>query len=235
MKVLVIDVGGSHVKVLLSGEEKARRFRSGPELTPQQMIDGVGELTKDWHYDAISMGYPGLVEKSSIVSKPLNLGQGWVGFDFHKAFGVPLHIINDAAMQALGTYDGGRMLFLGLGTGLGTAMIFDGGIVPMELGHLPYKKKRSYEDYLGKRGLARLGKRRWRRHVNKVISLLRAALEPDAVVVGGGNAKKLHKTEGLRLGTNRDAFAGGFRLWDKRSDLPALTHQKAEPTLRRHR
>ena len=213
MKILVIDVGGNHVKVLASNKRESRRFKSGHSLTPSQMVKKVNRLTTDWSYDAISIGYPGLVLHGKIAAEPKNLGRGWVCFDFQKAFNHPVKIVNDAAMQALGSYTGGRMLFLGLGTGLGSAMIVDGNVEPMELAHLPYKT-RTYEDYVGVSGFKRLGMQKWRKHVRAVIELLRAALEPDYVVVGGGNAKKLDRlSKKVRLGKNANAFVGGFRLW----------------------
>lgn len=215
MKVLVIDVGGTNVKLFASDVREPRRFDSGPTLQPKSMVERVAALTSDWVFEVISIGYPGLVVHGRATAEPRNLGVGWVAFDFEAAFGRPVKIINDAAMQALGSYDGGRMLFLGLGTGLGSAMIVDGDIEPMELAHLPYKKGRTYEDYVGATGLARLGTKRWRHHVEAVIGLLRAALEPDYVVVGGGNARKLRELPpGVRLGDNANAFKGGFRLWD---------------------
>jgi polyphosphate glucokinase len=214
MKILVIDVGGTHVKFLVSGLRTRRAFDSGPTMKPAKMVEDVKRLTADWSYDKISIGYPGLVVHGRIAGEPKNLGRGWLGFDFGKAFGVPVKIVNDAAMQALGSYEGGRMLFLGLGTGLGGAMVVDGEVVPMEVAHLPYKKGRTYEDYLGARGLKRLGTRKWRKHALSVIAQLRCALEPDDVVIGGGNASRLGELpEGARLGQNANAFAGGFRLW----------------------
>ena len=214
MKTLVVDVGGTHVKLLASGRRTPRKFDSGPSLTPARMMKAIAGLTEDWPHEAVSIGYPGLVLNGRIASEPHNLAEGWVGFDFQKAFGRPVKIVNDAAMQALGSYVGGRLLFLGLGTGLGSAMIVDGLLEPMELAHMPYKKGRSYEDYVGLRGLRRLGKRKWRKHVVDVLARLRAALEPDDVVVGGGNAKKLGLLPaGVRLGDNSNAFRGGFRLW----------------------
>jgi polyphosphate glucokinase len=216
MKILVIDVGGTHVKLLASGVSAPRRFDSGRTMTPAKMVRAVKRRTSDWSYDRISMGYPGLVVHRRIAAEPKNLGGGWLGFDFEKAFGRPVRIMNDAAMQALGSYEGGRMLFLGLGTGLGSAMIVDGDVEPMELAHLPYKKGRTYEDYVGARGFKRLGKRKWRKHALDVVGLLRAALQPDYVVLGGGNAQKIGRLpDGVRLGNNAKAFAGGFRLWDE--------------------
>jgi polyphosphate glucokinase len=214
MTILAIDLGGTHVKVLASDQTEPRKVDSGPSLTPSQLVEKVKGLTADWSYDTIAMGYPGLVKRNRIAAEPRNLGHGWVDFDFDQAFGLPVKLINDAAMQALGGYEGGRMLFLGLGTGLGSAMIVDGQIVPMELGHLPYRKGQTYEDYVGAAGLKRLGEEKWRKHVWAVVELFRAALEPDTVVVGGGNAARLTQLPpGVRLGQNANAFAGGFRLW----------------------
>jgi polyphosphate glucokinase len=214
MNILAIDVGGTHVKVLVSDQTEPRKFDSGPSLTPSQMVEQVKGLTADWSYQAISIGYPGVVVHDRIAAEPNNLGRGWVGFDFGKAFGLPVRLINDAAMQALGSYEGGRMLFLGLGTGLGSAMIVDGRLEPMELANLPYRKGRTYEDYVGLAGLKRIGKQKWRKHVWAVVDIFRAALEPDSVVLGGGNAKLLERLPpGVRLGENANAFVGGFRLW----------------------
>jgi predicted NBD/HSP70 family sugar kinase len=215
MKVLVVDIGGTSVKFLLSGQQHPRKFRSGPELTAQQMVAGVAKAAKGWKYDVVSIGYPGPVNLGALLAEPKNLGVGWMGFDFKKAFGCPVTIINDAAMQALGGYEGGRMLFLGLGTGLGSALIADHVIMPMELAHLPYKKGRTFEDYVGRRGLERLGKTKWRRAVEDVVTRLKAALVADDVLIGGGNAKKLKQLpEGVRLGDNAHAFIGGQRLWE---------------------
>ncbi|MBX3379270.1 MAG: ROK family protein [Phycisphaeraceae bacterium] len=214
MKILVIDVGGTHVKVLASGEKEHRQFVSGKTMTPRKMVAGVKRITRDWKYDAISLGYPGPVVQGVIFSEPKNLGRGWIGFDFAKAFGKKVQIVNDAAMQALGGYKGGRMLFLGLGTGLGTAMIVDGVLAPMELAHLPYKKG-TFEDYVGIRGLKKYGEQKWKRHVIDVIERLIAALEPSDVVIGGGNVKRLDVLpRRCRPGDNANAFIGGFRLWD---------------------
>jgi polyphosphate glucokinase len=215
MQVLVIDIGGTHVKFLATGQQEKREFASGPTMTPESMVASVLQATSDWTYTVVSIGYPGPVLRGRPVSEPHNLAAGWVGFDFTAAFHCPVKVINDAAMQALGSYQGGKMLFLGLGTGLGSAMIVNGILEPMELGHLPYRK-RTYEDYVGARGLIRLGKRRWRRHVELVIAQLIAALRPDDVVLGGGNARKLKTLpEGCRLGENANAFLGGFRLWEQ--------------------
>jgi polyphosphate glucokinase len=213
LKVLAIDVGGTHVKILATGQREHREFASGPTLTPKKMIARVKELARDWKYDVVAMGYPGPVMHGRPVAEPPNLGRGWVGFDYAKAFRRPVKIVNDAAMQALGSYKGGKMLFLGLGTGLGTTMIVDGIVEPMELAHLPYRKA-TYEDYVGLRGLLKFGKKKWRKHVEDVVAKLGAALEVDDIVLGGGNAMKLGKLPpGCRLGDNANAFVGGFRLW----------------------
>ena len=213
MNVLVVDVGGTNVKILATGQKERRRFPSGPALTAEQMVRGVKELAGDWKYDAVSIGYPGPVLHGRPVAEPHNLAPGWVGFDYAAAFECPVKVINDAAMQALGSYRGGKLLFLGLGTGLGSTMILDGIVEPMELGHLPYKKS-TYEDYVGIRGLDRLGKKKWRQYVTDVVAALIAALQPDDVVLGGGNVKKLKELPpGCRAGDNANAFLGGFRLW----------------------
>lgn len=215
MKVLVVDIGGTSVKVLATGQQQRRKFASGPDMTPRQMVAGVKKLTRDWKYDAVSIGYPGVARHDRVVKEPHNLAPGWVGFDFAAAFGHPLRLINDAAMQALGSYRQGTLLFLGLGTGLGSAMVFEGILAPMELGHLPYRN-RTYEDYVGARGRRRLGKEKWRRHVVEVVGHLVAALQPDDVVLGGGNVKRLPSLPpGCRAGDNANAFVGGFRLWEK--------------------
>jgi polyphosphate glucokinase len=214
MKVMVIDVGGTHVKVLVTGEREPRKFESGSKLTAKQMVVGVKKIIGDWKYDAVSIGFPGPVVRNRPLAEPVNLGHGWVGFNFRAAFGCPVKLVNDAAMQALGSYKQGKMLFLGLGTGLGSAMIVDGIAEPMELGHLPYKKG-TYESYVGTAALGRQGKKKWRRHVADVVARLVAALEPDEVVIGGGNAKKLKELPPkCRRGDNRNAFRGGFRLWE---------------------
>jgi len=214
MKVLVIDVGGTNVKLLVSGEETPRKFESGPEMTAEQMVKKTKEATADWDYDAVSIGYPGPVLHNRPIMNPYNLGKGWVGFHFHRAFGCPVKVINDAAMQALGSYHKGKMLFLGLGTGLGTALVVDGTVEPMELGHLPYRKGRTYEDYVGSSGLHRLGRSKWEKHVYRIIDALSAALEPDSVVIGGGNALLLRRLpHGIRISDNSKAILGGFRMW----------------------
>src|SRR5258707_8058117 len=215
MNVLVIDIGGTHVKVLATGQKVHREFDSGPALTPKRLVSQVRKLVADWKYDSVSIGYPGPVHRNRPVSEPWNLGKGWVGFSFEAAFKRPVKLLNDAAMQALGGYKLGKMLFLGLGTGLGSALIVDGIVEPMELGHLPYKKS-TFEDYVGIRGLEKYGKKKWRRYVVDVVKLLVAAIEPDEVVLGGGNVNKLKELpSGCRVGENSNAFVGGFRLWDK--------------------
>ncbi len=215
MNVLVVDIGGTHVKVLASGERESRQFDSGPALLPKAMARRIQKITEDWSYEVVSIGYPGPVLRNWPVAEPHNLGRGWVGFDLEGAFARPVRVINDAAMQALGSYKRGKMLFLGLGTGLGSTVIVDGIIEPMELGHLPYKK-RTYEDYVGQRGLERMGKKKWRRSVVDVVARLIAAVEPDDVVLGGGNVKHLKELPpGCRAGDNKNAFLGGFRLWER--------------------
>ncbi len=215
MNVLVIDVGGTNVKLAATGVEETRKLPSGPELTPQQMVQNVQEATRDWDYEAISIGIPAPVIRGKILAEPFNLGSGWADFDFSAAFGKPVKIMNDAAMQALGSYEGGRMLFLGLGTGLGSALVVDNVVVPLELAHLPYRKKQTYEDYVGERGLRRLGRKRWQKFVDDVVARLRAAFVVDHVVLGGGNSKKLETMPPhTRAGDNRNAFTGGFRLWE---------------------
>jgi polyphosphate glucokinase len=216
--ILVIDVGGTNIKVMATGHKMPFKIPSGPMMTPERMVDEVKDAVRDLQFDRVSIGYPGLVIGGRPIHDPFNLGPGWVGFDFQKSFGCPVKLINDAAMQALGSYCQGRMLFLGLGTGLGSAMIVDGILEPMELAHLPYKHGKTYEDYLGRLGLEKRGKKKWRRYVFDVADKLKVALEADYVVLGGGNAKKLKKfPAGLRIGDNNNAFLGGFRLWDTSS------------------
>ena len=220
-RVLAIDVGGTHVKLQVSGQRETREFESGPTMTPRKMVARVRRLTADLKYDVISIGYPGVVAHGKIVTEPYNLGRGWVGFDFRKAFGRPTQLMNDAAMQAIGSYEGGRMLFLGLGTGLGSALVVDGTVAPMELAHLPYKNGRTFEDYVGDGGRRRFGAKKWRRTVADVVEQLSKALEADYVVLGGGNAKKLKKLpKNARLGNNEFAFLGGYRVW--RTPAPRL-------------
>ena len=215
MNVLAIDVGGTHIKILATGEKTPLKFVSGPKMTAKQMVRGVKKLAAGWNYDAVSIGYPGPVLHGRILHEPHNLGPGWVGFDFKQAFGCPVKVINDAAMQALGSYKGGSMLFLGFGTGLGSAMVVDGLLEPMELGHLPYRKA-TYEDYVGIGGLKRYGKKKWRKYVLDTVQRLSTALEPDEIVLGGGNVKLLKKLpKKCRQGDNANAFVGGFQLWSK--------------------
>jgi polyphosphate glucokinase len=213
-RILAVDIGGTHIKVLASGARVPRKADSGPELTPQQMVRIVQKLAGDWEYDVVSIGYPGVVWHGHPIAEPRNLGNGWVKFDYAGAFGRPVRILNDAAMQAIGSYEGGRMLFLGLGTGLGSALILDHLVEATELAHLPYKKGRTYEDYLGKHGLAHFGRRKWERAVHDVTERLTDAFEVEYVVIGGGNARKLHKLPArAELGDNSNAFEGAFRLW----------------------
>lgn len=224
--VLVIDVGGTHVKVLATDCREPIKIPSGPKMTAKKMVEEVRKAAAGWKYLAVSIGYPGPVVRGRPVSEPYNLGRGWVGFDFQKAFGRPVKLLNDAAMQALGSYRGGRMLFLGLGTGLGSALIMEGVLGPLELAHLPYRKGLTYEDFVGLRGLEKMGKKKWRHHVFKVVELLRNAMEADYVVVGGGNARLVKRLPpGARLGDNSCAFAGGFRMWQ--GDVVTSTRRKA--------
>lgn len=219
MPVLVIDVGGTHIKLLAQGQQAPIKIASGLTMTAKLMASEVAKATAEakWKYNEISIGYPGPVVHSKPVMEPHNLAPGWVGFDYPDALGRPVRMINDAAMQALGSYRNGRMLFLGLGTGLGSAMVVEGIVQPMELAHLPYRNGQTYEDYVGLRGLERLGKKRWRKRALDVIDRLAAALVVDYVVVGGGNAKLLKDLpKGVELGANDNAFRGGFKLWDSR-------------------
>jgi polyphosphate glucokinase len=231
MKILAVDVGGTHVKILATGQTQKREIVSGPGMTARQMVAAVKKLAKGWAYDAVSVGFPGPVLHGRPLAEPHNLGPGWTGFDFASAFGLPVKVVNDAAMQALGSYRGGRMLFLGLGTGLGTAMIVNGIVEPMELGHLPYKKG-TFEDYVGDRGLHRVGKKRWRKLVKDVIERLVAATEPDDVVIGGGNVVHLKTLpKGCRAGNNDNAFIGGFRMWDSARAPINRGSKKKKPTV----
>jgi predicted NBD/HSP70 family sugar kinase len=215
LKVLVIDIGGTHVKVLATNAKKPRKWPSGPTLTPYEMVAGVREVVSDWKYDAVSIGYPGPVRNGMPVAEPVNLGTGWVGYDFAAEFGRPVRMLNDAAMQALGSYEGARMLFLGLGTGLGSALVVEKVVMPLELAHLPYRKGNTFEYYLGKRGLERLGRKKWQRCVEDVVERFRRAFVIDQIVIGGGNVKKLTRVPvGTRLGDNSHAFTGGFRMWE---------------------
>lgn len=231
-KVLVVDVGGSHVKIMVTGEREERRMDSGPALTAAQMVRGVRKLAAGWKYDVVSIGFPGPVVANRPAREPHNLGRGWVRYDYRAAFGKPVRIVNDAAMQALGGYQGGKMLFLGFGTGLGATLIVDGVIVPMEIAHLPYRKA-TFEDYVGERALERDGKRKWRRNVADVIARLTAAFEPEDVVLGGGNARLLDTLPPrCRLGANTNAFPGGFRLWNDRTARPRRAAKLAAPARR---
>jgi len=228
LNVLVVDVGGTHVKILATGQKQPREFPSGPKLSARQMVAGVKKVANDWRYDAVSIGYPGVVVNNRPLADPWNLGPGWRGYNFEREFKCPVKVVNDAAMQALGSYKGGKMLFLGLGTGLGSAMIVDGIVEPMELGHLPYRR-RTFEDYLGVSGRKRLGRKKWEQAVRDVIARLVAALEPEDVVLGGGNVQKLRRLPPrCRAGDNANAFVGGFRLWQK-------TKQHNHSTSRRDR
>ncbi len=229
MNVLVIDVGGTNIKIRLSGRAEPIKIPSGPDLTAKSMVAKVLKATADWTYDVVSIGLPSPVINGQLLHEPVNLGGGWVGFDFAAGFGRPVKLINDAAMQALGSYRGGRMLFLGLGTGLGSAAIFDGVLQPMELAHLPYRKERTFEDYIGVRGLERVGQERWEGHVHAVVEILRAALQADYVVLGGGNIKKLEALpEHTTRGDNTNAFVGGERLWAP--NLPIADPVPGPPT-----
>ena len=216
MKTLVIDIGGNNVKILATGETEPRKFPSGPTMTPAQMVAGVKKLASVWKYDRISIGYPGVIVQGEIIVEPHNLAPKWVAFDFEKAFGCPVKLLNDAAMQALGNYNKGILLFLGLGTGLGSALIVNGHVVPMELGHLPYKKG-TYESYVGILGLEKSGKKKWIKNVDDIINRMINAFHPDDIVIGGGNAKKLmNLPDGCRIVDNASAFTGGFRMWEKK-------------------
>ena len=214
MKILVVDIGGNNVKLLATGHEDPKKVPSGPDLTPKKMMEGIHEAIPDWDYEVVTVGIPAPVRDGHPVDEPVNLGKGWVDFDYETAFNRPVRIINDAAMQALGSYEGGRMLFLGLGTGLGAALILEGLVQPLEIAHLSYKDGKTYEDLVGKRGQQRMGKKEWRKVVNQMVEDLYAAFQVDEVVLGGGNSKQLKEIpEMARLGSNRNAFAGGFRLW----------------------
>jgi polyphosphate glucokinase len=221
--ILVVDVGGTHVKFRLGARGEIGEFPSGPKMRPARMVREIGQRLGGAHFDAVAMGYPGLVFRGRIVSDPHNLGPGWVGYDFHAGFGKPVRIVNDAAMQAIGSYEGGRMLFLGLGTGLGVTLILDGEVEPMEVAHLPYKRGRSYEDYVGEHAREKRGNRKWRKAVYDVIVRMQAAFEADYVVLGGGNAVRLKKLPpNVRLGDNHNALLGGLRLWDPGTDPRGL-------------
>jgi polyphosphate glucokinase len=212
--VLAVDVGGSHVKALTSRAKARRRFVSGPSLTAEEMVAGTLEAVKGWSWDVVTVGIPTPVRADKVIAEPVNLGDGWVGFDYESAFGKPTKVVNDAVMQAVGSYRGGRMLFLGLGTGLGSTLIVDGVIEPLELGHLPFRKK-TFEDYVGEVGLKKLGKKKWKKAVFETVERLSSAMQPDEVVIGGGGVDELDELPpGCRRGENENAFLGGFRLWD---------------------
>ena len=220
MKILVIDIGGSHVKLLATGRRTPLKLPSGPELTPDAMVAGVLAATATWKYEVISIGFPGPVSANKPAAEPDNLGPGWVEFDYERAFKLPVKMVNDAAMQALGSYDGGRMLFLSLGTGLGITLVRDDVVVPLEVAHLPYRKGRSYEDYVGERGLKRLGVKRWIHHIGIIVEMLLAALTSEYAVLGGGNVRLLDELPpNTRRGSNLNAFRGGYLLWQKRARL----------------
>jgi glucokinase len=222
VKILVVDIGGNNVKLLVTGQKTPRKVRSGPNLSPGRMVAAVKKAVAGWKYEAVTIGFPGPVKGGRIAAEPVNLGRGWMRFDFRKAFGRPVRVINDAAMQALGSYHGERELFLGLGTGLGAALVIEGVIQPLEIAHLPYRNGKTYEDFLGKRGQDRMGKKRWRRLVWEIVPRLREAFQVDEVVLGGGNVKQLKSLPpGCRLGDNANAFTGGFRVWGDRSKTPA--------------
>ncbi len=216
MKILVVDVGGTNLKVCVTGRTEAVKIPSGPKMTAARMAEAVRKATAGWDYDVVSIGYPGAVVAGQPAVEPRNLARGWVRFDYRKVFGKPVRVVNDAAMQALGSYRRGRMLFLGLGTGLGSAFVADGVVEPLELGHLPYRKGRTYEDYAGLRGLQRMGRKKWTKHVVKIAALLKAGLQAHEVVLGGGQTKKLKTVpEDLRIGSNANAITGGYRLWEQ--------------------
>ena len=229
LRILALDIGGTGVKMLVTGAKERRKFPSGPKMTPRQMVASVRRMTRDWKYDVVSIGYPAPVINGRPIAEPHNLGKGWVGFDFRKAFGRPVRIMNDAAMQALGSYRSGNMLFLGLGTGLGTAMVCNGLVEPMELAHLPYKKG-TFEDYAGLRGLEKYGQKKWQRHIFDIVKKLRAALEPTDIVIGGGNVHRLSKLPaGCRAGDNSHAFKGAFRLWEERAKSADTESRRRTP------
>ena len=231
MKVLVIDVGGTHIKVASTDIRVPIKIVSGPEMTAATMVEQVIAATKNWEYDAVSIGYPGPVAHDRPLTEPHNLAPGWVTYPYAKAFGKPIRFINDAAMQALGGYKGGKMLFLGTGTGLGSAMILDGTVVPLELAHLPYKKGKTYEEYIGLAGLETRGRKRWRKSVLDIITLLQAAMICDYVLLGGGNAKLMKKLpKGIMLGNNAAAIEGGIALWAEKAAQPAENPESAEKT-----
>jgi predicted NBD/HSP70 family sugar kinase len=216
VKILVIDIGGTNIRLLASGKRAPVKVPSGPRLTPRQMVNVVLHATNVWSFDAVSIGYPGPVARNKPTKEPVNLGKGWTKFNYERAFGRPVRMINDAAMQALGSYAGRTMLFLGLGTGLGNTLVIDGIVVPLELAHLPYEDGKTYEEMIGEAGLKRLGKRKWRRHVHTIVELLAEATNADYTVIGGGNVRVLDELgPNVRRGSNANAFRGGYRLWDE--------------------
>jgi polyphosphate glucokinase len=226
VKILVIDIGGTNIKLLASGQRTPIKVPSGPHLTPRQMVEEVLEATEGWSFDAVSIGYPGPVARNKPTKEPVNLGKGWTKFNYVRAFGRPVRMINDAAMQALGSYAGRTMLFLGLGTGLGNTLVIDGVVVPLELAHLPYENGKTYEDMIGEAGLKRLGKRKWRRHVHRIVALLAEATNADYTVIGGGNVRVLDELgPNVRRGSNANAFRGGFRLWDDEVPTAKRAHK----------
>jgi polyphosphate glucokinase len=229
MNILVVDIGGTNVKVLVSGHADRRKIPSGPRLTPDQLVSEVTELVKDWPYDVVSIGFPGRVRDGRIVSEPKNLGPGWVGFDFERAFGCPVKLVNDADLQALGSYHGGVLLFLGLGTGVGSSLIVNGTFVPLEIGHLAYRNG-TYEDYVGKRGRKRVGTKKWQKYVEAGVARLVDSLHPDEVVIGGGEVKKLIRLpRGCIAGNNENAFVGGYRLWGEPARASSTTSRESSP------
>ena len=214
MKILVVDVGGNNVKLLATGQKAPRKVPSGPDLTPARMVAGIKKAIPDWKWDVVTIGYPGVVKDGRPALEPKNLGEGWLRYNYRRALGKPVRIINDAAMQALGSYEGGRMLFLGLGTGLGAALVLEGLVQPLEIAHLKYDDGKTYEEHLGKKAQDRMGKKPWRKEVDRIVMDLYAAFQVDEVVIGGGNSKQLKEIPDIaRLGSNSNAFAGGFRLW----------------------
>lgn len=237
VKVLVIDVGGNNVKLLASGRREVRKVPSGPRLTPARMVAAVRRATADWRFRGVAIGFPGPVRHGRIAAEPVNLGRGWMRYDFRRGFSRPVRIVNDAVMQALGSYHGGRLLFLGLGTGLGAALVLEGRSQPLEIAHLPYRAGKTYEDFLGRRGLERAGKKRWRRLVFEIVPRLAAAFQVDEVVLGGGNTKLLRTLpRGCRRGDNRNAFVGGFRLFKpEKAPRPAVRARRSKDASRSRR